>query len=42
MVSKEACEFDCKASRKRIPLVEHFKEEEKRYMASGMLLTPVK
>ena len=28
MVSKEACEFDCKASRKRIALVVHFKEEE--------------
>jgi len=41
MVSKEACEFDCKASRKRIALVVHFKEEEKRYMTLGTLLTPV-
>jgi hypothetical protein len=38
MVSKEACEFDCKASRKRIALVVYFKEEEKRYMILGTLL----
>jgi len=41
MVSKEACEFDCKAGRKRIALIVHFKEEEERYMILGTLLTPV-